>query len=41
MPRGEGSSGSKLGVSSPLTLFVVLFCFAFWLGVLLLVAYLK
>jgi hypothetical protein len=34
MPRADGGN-------STLTLFVVLFCVAFWLGVLVLVAYLK
>jgi hypothetical protein len=42
MPRGDGSSNPKLpGPISGLGLFAVFFCLAFWLGVLLLVAYLK
>jgi hypothetical protein len=42
MPRGDGSSDSKVsGPISGVGLFVLLFCLAFWLGVLLLVEYLK
>jgi len=42
MPRGDGSSSSKLpGPNSRLALFALIFCLVFWLGVLLLVKYLK
>jgi hypothetical protein len=42
MPRGDGRSNSRLsGPISGVGLFVLLFCLAFWLGVLLLVEYLK
>jgi hypothetical protein len=42
MPRGDGSSSFKLpGPNFGLALFALIFCLAFWVGVLLLVVYLK